>query len=276
MTSNLSPQTHGRPLGPGVPTMLFMSGFPDLHNSFDKVYPQFEETHHVIVCIMPDYDKKHLSRFFGHPFSSIVEALRDLLSEAKECGDITLVGHDWGSYVVQRFAAAHPDMVQRLCVMDVGYGVHAKSLPVILGYQMWLCFAFLISRIPLIGKYIAMILMAVYPWKCFGPTPHEYRMPTKPQHVRMHMCYPYLQLFLGLFCCDKLAAPKFQRDIPTLFVYGQRKRAYFHSQKFLDRLDSIEGSEQHALDCGHWIQTQKPEEFLAILKTWISPTQQKR
>jgi pimeloyl-ACP methyl ester carboxylesterase len=187
-------QTRGRALDAGVPTMVFYSGFPDVFNSFNMITPHFESTHHVIVCIMPDYDKKGLSRFFGHSFPSLVDGLRQTLEEAhRRGGPITVVGHDWGSYVVQRFAAAHPQMVQRMVLLDVGSG-NPTNLPVVIAYQMYLGFVvFLASRIPLIGTLLGMILMGLYPWKWFGPTPHEYRMPTKPTAVRPFMCYPYVR-----------------------------------------------------------------------------------
>ena len=84
----------------------------------------------------------------------------------------------------------------------------------------------------------------------------------------MHHCYPYWQLVSTLLC-DKKNAPKFQRDIPTLFLYGARKRAMFHSSKFLARLDAQEGCEWHELNCGHWMQTQKPAEVIAHMRHFL-------
>ena len=180
-SSIISPQTHGLELSADVPTMLFISGFPDSHNSFDKVYPHFEATHHVIVCVMPDHDKKAGTRLMGHSFPSIVAALAKAMEPAHEIGSpITLVGHDWGSYVSQRLTAAHPKLIHRLVILDVGYGFQTKSLHIVLAYQFYLAFAFLVSRIPLIGNFLGLIMLAIYPWKCIGPCPHEYNLPTKP------------------------------------------------------------------------------------------------
>ena len=71
----LRPQVHGCKLEKGVSTLVFFSGFPDTYNSFEKVYPHFTDSYHVLVFIMPDYDKKEGSKWFGHSMRSIVSNL---------------------------------------------------------------------------------------------------------------------------------------------------------------------------------------------------------
>ena len=78
----------------------------------------------------------------------------------------------------------------------------------------------------------------------------------------------YFQLLTTLLS-DKNVKPRLQRDIPTLFVYGKRKRAFFHSQKWLALLDKCDSSEHHGLDCGHWVQTQQPDTLVALMRRWL-------
>lgn len=266
----LSPQTRGLPLKEGVPTMVFFSGFPDVFNSFDEVSRDFVDTHHIIVCVMPDYEKKKLTKFLGHSFNAIVDDLLRVLKPVHLLGGgITLVAHDWGSYICQRFTQAHPDMVQKFVVLDVGYGApKLGSMPIILGYQILLAFCFILSRIPFLGSALAMLCVALYPWKWIGPTPHEYNMPTKPKDLKMFMTYPYFWMLITIWW-DKKAAPRFPKTVSTMFVYGTRKRVQFFSQRWLDKLDKLDECEHHALDCGHWIQTQKPKELVALIKNFV-------
>jgi pimeloyl-ACP methyl ester carboxylesterase len=217
---------------------------------------------------MPDYDKPAGTTWFGHSFNSIVASLRVDVAKAAACGPVTLVGHDWGAYIVQRFAQAHPSLVSRLVLLDIGYGVHVPSIKWTLLYQWYLVGAYAVSRVPFLGKYAGLLMLGLFPWKWLGPCPHEYKVPVNPAGVQPHMCYPYAWIWSTLLL-DKAATPRFQKNIPTLFVHGKRKRAFFHNDKFLQVLDKTEGCEHHALDCGHWIQTQKPDELLAIMRRWL-------
>lgn len=48
------------------------------------------------------------------------------------------MGHDWGSYIVQRYAAEHPHDLSKLVLLDVGNGPPKLSyLPVRVGHVVW-------------------------------------------------------------------------------------------------------------------------------------------
>ena len=81
-------------------------------------------------------------------------------------------------------------------------------------------------------------------------------------------CYPYFVLWTDLVLGRALlpAMP----SMPTLFIYGTRKRMRFHTDRFLDELrERTDGSRSVALDCGHFMQAQKPKEVAAELTSFF-------
>jgi pimeloyl-ACP methyl ester carboxylesterase len=58
--------------------------------------------------------------------------------------------------------------------------------------------------------------------------------------------------------------------VPTTYVFGKNKRATFHTQGFLDRLEKAPGYSWVAMECGHFIQAQKPDELEQIIRQRIA------
>jgi len=158
------------------PTIIFMSGFPDDHNSFQKVAPSFESSHTIIRINMPDYEKTKLTRFWGFPFYEILESLHEIiLSVANKRGQVCLVGHDWGSFVSQLYISRFPNTVDKLFLLDVGHVNPRKTsrsnLLIILAYQSWIVMSFLVGRVT--TTLIGDLMMAFYPWSAVGPCPND-------------------------------------------------------------------------------------------------------
>ena len=62
-------------------------------------------------------------------------------------------------------------------------------------------------------------------------------------------CYPYFVLWTDLVL-GRAWMPAMP-SMPTLFIYGTRKRMMFHTNRFLDELrERTDGSRSVALDCG--------------------------
>jgi pimeloyl-ACP methyl ester carboxylesterase len=257
------------------PTIVFFSGFPDSYNSFDKVYPSFLKTHHVILVIMPYYDKANMwfPHFLGPSFDSITESLHTILQPSRSSNSrIVLCGHDWGAFCVSRYVATHPTTVHKMILLDVSAYPDPTHLPLIISYQLASVLSFLLSRLPLLGFILGLIPIVLYPWKTIGPCPHEYNMPRDTFDTKPFMCYPYFNLFIGTFLYNDFEhiSPKLVDDVPVLFMYGARKRVLFHSKEFLRIIkERNDGSDYYELNCGHWIQTQRPEVCVALIKGFI-------
>ena len=81
-------------------------------------------------------------------------------------------------------------------------------------------------------------------------------------------CYPYFVLWTDLLL-GRAWMPAMP-SMPTLFIYGTRKRMMFHTDRFLAELrERTDGSRSVALDCGHFLQAQKPDEVAAELTSFF-------
>ena len=70
---------------------------------------------------------------------------------------------------------------------------------------------------------------------------------------------------------QSLPAPTFPA-VPTLFMYGARKRVMFHSKRFEARVNSTNGSlTVRYEDCGHWIMHERPDRFARDVQDFLVP-----
>ena len=58
---------------------------------------------------------------------------------------------------------------------------------------------------------------------------------------------------------------------PLLFVYGTNKPYMFHASRFADmvRAKNGGGNEVLALDCGHWITVEQPEQLAEASQAFL-------
>ena len=173
----LIPHTSGLPAHKDVPTLVLLTGFPDLAKSWSRLSKHFEETHHIIALHLPDYEKKKLSsdHFWGYSFDEVVTGILTVIKPHYDAGSkIHLVGHDWGSFFAQKFETKYPNMLHKMILLDVGKKKMKeesfKDNILVFMYMSWLACAFLISRV---SEILATIWTASYPWYCLGPCPYE-------------------------------------------------------------------------------------------------------
>lgn len=256
--------------------MVLMSGFPDDETSFDQLEVAFSGTHALLAVCMPGYSTSNAVDIprWGFDFDEIVEMLRATVVANFGEKKVVVVGHDWGSYVTLLYVNRYSEFVAKYITLDVGlYSLTDQPLKdklVDLGYKGLLATAFVLRALRL-GVF-GIVLVALYPWGLIGPCPHETEMPrrttawfAKPD---IGLCYPYFQLFKGVFF-RTLPVPKFPK-MPVLFVYGKRKRIMFHSAAFLRAIEKTEnGSAYEALDCGHFMQAQMPDQVARLMKAFL-------
>ncbi|WP_319826278.1 alpha/beta hydrolase [Thalassovita sp.] len=105
----------------GSPVMLFLHGFPEYSGAWMDLAPLLADRFH---CVAPDL------RGYGQSWAPQgVDAYRagEMVGDMAALiahlggGPVTVVGHDWGSAVAYGLAMFHPQLVNRLIVMN---GVH--------------------------------------------------------------------------------------------------------------------------------------------------------
>ena len=111
------------------PLLLFLHGFPEFWYEWRKFLPEFGKTHQAVAVDMRGYnlsDKPEKVEEYAVPV--IVEDVRALALKLG-AGKFVLVGHDWGGAIAWAFAAAHPEMLEKLIIVNAPHPtVFAREL----------------------------------------------------------------------------------------------------------------------------------------------------
>ncbi len=101
------------------PLMLMLHGFPEFWYSWRHQIPEFAKDYKVVALDLRGYndsDKpKEQSAYVMSEFIKDVEGVIRGLGYDR----CVLVGHDWGGAIAWNFTYAHPEMVERLIVMNI-------------------------------------------------------------------------------------------------------------------------------------------------------------
>ena len=100
------------------PLIIFLHGFPEFWYEWKDLLPEFGRDHHAVAPDMRGYnlsDKPEKVEAYTVP--TIVEDIR-ALAEKLGAKKFVLVGHDWGGVIAWAFAAAHPEMLDKLVIVN--------------------------------------------------------------------------------------------------------------------------------------------------------------
>jgi len=104
------------------PLMLFLHGFPEFWYEWKYQLAAFAADHTVVAPDMRGYNLSSKPEALSeYAVPTLVEDLRALAGELlKSTGGptFTLVAHDWGGVIAWVFAAQHPEMLDRLVIVN--------------------------------------------------------------------------------------------------------------------------------------------------------------
>jgi epoxide hydrolase 4 len=107
------------------PLVVLIHGFPDFWYSWRAQMPALAKRFHVVAIDQRGYNLS------GHPEGvenyKVAKLVGDLVAVVKHFGPgkAVIVGHDWGGMVAWSFAMSHPELTDRLVVLNLP---HPKGL----------------------------------------------------------------------------------------------------------------------------------------------------
>src|SRR5215469_11057163 len=112
------------------PLVLFLHGFPEFWYEWKNQLTEFSKDHLAVAPDMRGYnlsDKPEpLNQYKMNVLVEDIRALADHFSHEKK---FVLVGHDWGGVVAWAFAIQHPDMLDRLVIVNAPHpGIFGRLL----------------------------------------------------------------------------------------------------------------------------------------------------
>src|SRR6516162_11158172 len=111
------------------PLILFLHGFPEFWYEWRNQLAEFGKDHLAVAPDMRGYNlsakPEGLDQYQMNLLIEDVRALAAHLGHKK----FTLVGHDWGGAVAWAYAAAHPETLDKLVIINAPHpGVFARLL----------------------------------------------------------------------------------------------------------------------------------------------------
>ncbi|MDM9380604.1 alpha/beta hydrolase [Chlorogloeopsis sp. ULAP01] len=247
------------------PLMLMLHGFPEFWYSWRHQIPEFAKYFKVVAVDLRGYndsDKpKEQSAYVMDEFIKDVEGLIRALGYEK----CVLVGHDWGGAIAWCFAYAHPEMVEKLIVLNIPHPAKfsegmrnpqqlLKSSYMFLFQLPWLP-ELLIQSADYQAIETAFKGMAVNKSTFTQADIDTYKDAAAKRGALTAMLNYYRNVFQ-----QKILNPNWGiLEVPTLMIWGEKDTALGKELSY--------GTESYVRDlqiryipnCSHWVQQEKPE-----------------
>lgn len=268
--------------------LLLLHGYPQTHVLWHKVAPRLAGHFRVIApdlrgygdsdkpAAAPDEHAVYCKRTTANDVVALMDAMR--------IGSWHVAGHDRGARVAHRMALDHPARVRSFTVLDVVPSQAAfDNMDAQLSYA-WFHWHLMRQPYPLpetlIGNNARFYLDFLMERWCAneGALTAEARAEyarcfCNPESVRA-TCAEYRSIELDLQHDEADRGRKLGCPVFVLWGANTTKRPGWQTGKRLDilatwreRAHSVQG---HALDCGHFIPEEKPDELYAELTAFIA------
>ncbi|NOI80966.1 alpha/beta hydrolase [Vibrio tubiashii] len=249
--------------GDGDDTLVFIHGYPDSLEMWDKQVAFFKRDHTVARITLPGFELQDLG---ARPQYTLVQMRRiiDAYIESLNKDKVTVIAHDWGAVYASQYLASNP-LVDRLVLLDVGSFGNEAYPEINMKYTAALALAWLLPE-PLGEKLVAYTANEI-----LGLVNVDPNKPSADFRFDARMTYPYWQLWRSILLNTK-PEPVPVDDYATafLFLYGQDKQVWFHSQSWINEVTEKQKGEAEAMPGGHWFMLSSPELVNQSLSMWLA------
>jgi len=256
---------------PGDPLVVLLHGFPEFwYEWHDYVEPFVDAGYRVLVPDQRGYNRSEKPA--GSSSYRITQLSRDIVdligTEGRESAHV--VGHDWGAAVGWDLALRHPDVVDRLGIINVPHPTvferTLRSNPTQLR-KSWYMFFFQLPRLPewFVGRneyefVVKTMREGARPGTFSGTDFERYRRAWSQEGSTTAMLNWYRALFR-----HREDPPRERVTVPTHIVWGENDQALVPEMAS----ESIEFCEQGSLerlpDGTHWIPHEESERVADLL-----------
>jgi pimeloyl-ACP methyl ester carboxylesterase len=270
------------------PLMLFVHGFPEFWYEWKDLLAEFARDHRAVAPDMRGYNlSSKPAQVEQYRARHLVEDLRLLLDHlgAQRC---TMVAHDWGGAVAWSFAAAHPERLDRLVIVNAPHPViFARELRDNPAQQQASAYMNLLrsdkaERVLADDGYARLQRMTLDAWAANGgaATPEDRRAYLEAwsqpgaltgglNYYRASPLHPPEDGDPPPLALDR-APEAFKVRVPTLVIWGERDQALLTG--------NLDGLEAHVdrlrvariPDGSHWVVHEQPARVAGLIREFLA------
>ncbi|KAK7108407.1 epoxide hydrolase 4-like [Littorina saxatilis] len=270
----------------GKPLMLLVHGFPEFWYSWRYQLKEFRDSYRVVAIDQRGYgDSDQPSSVSSYDITKLVTDIKNLVSALgyKKC---VLVGHDWGGVVTWNVAQRHPEIVDKLIVMNCPTALaYAKLTQSKGGFSQlkksWYMFFFQLPWLPEV--YIGMrdfllleqVLLGDQSGVKSGTMSQEDVEAYKYTFGRCGFTAPinyYRQMFRSTDMRTPAKTAHIKVSCPTLIVWGDQDQALEVRLAQLSSELNVEGGATVKIIEGasHFVQMDRPDLVNKYMRRFLS------
>ena len=255
--------------------MLLLHGFPEFWYSWRHQIPEFAQSHKVVAIDLRGYndsDKPADPKAYG--MSNLIADVEGVI-RGLGYDRCTLVGHDWGGAIAWSFAYAHPELCDRLIVMNLPHP--AKFAAGLMTPQQllksWYIFFFQIPVLPellLQANDYGLIAEAfkgmAIDKTAFSPADLEAYKDAAAKRGALTAMVNYYRNALRSGGDRRWGVLK----VPTLLIWGEQDTALgieltYGTEEYVEDLTI-----RYIPNCSHWVQQEQPELVNQYMREFLS------
>lgn len=247
-----------RELGQGQPLVILHGIFGSSDNWLTQAR-MLSPHYHVFSLDLRNHGQSPHDE--GFDYQVMVADLLEFLNE-HQLKDPIILGHSMGGKVAMNFALAHPDSLQKLIVVDISPRPYNLEHYVILHG---------LKAIPI--QSISSRNEADAALGSFVPEPDVRQfllknLQRKPEGgFSWKINLPVIDKNLSKIGYDLQFEGRFEK--PTLFIRGGKSK-YVTDQDMTRIKEIFPDATLATLDTGHWVQAEKPKEFVEVVMNWLT------
>lgn len=257
------------------PLMLMLHGFPEFWYSWRHQIPEFAKDYQVVALDLRGYnDSDKPSEKSAYVMD---EFIKDIEGVIKGLGysSCVLVGHDWGGAIAWCFAYAHPEMVERLIVMNFPHpakfaaGLTKPQQLFRSSYIFFFQLPFLPELQLQLNNYQALETafkgMAVDKTAFTQADIDAYKdAAAKPGALRAMLNY-----YRNVFRHGLLNRSWGVLDVPTLMIWGESDTALGKELTYGTETYVRDFQIKYIPNCSHWVQQEQPQLVIQYMREWL-------
>lgn len=263
------------------PLVILMHGFPEFWYSWRYQIPALAQAGFRVVAVdMRGYNEtdspQEVSAYKAETLTQDIADLVHALGETKA----HIVGHDWGGGVAWNLAKHHPEVIDKLVVMNC-------PIPAILSQHLrsnftqlkksWYMFFFQIPGLPekAMGKDLGSYLAKAF--RGWAYNKDNFKREDIAQYVEAFeksgltgpMNYYRAALREGLKKENRTVKPI---DVDTLLIWGEGDKALGKELTYnMEQYFTKDFQLKYIPNCSHWVQNDAPEQVNEYLIDFLKP-----